>query len=235
MGHPRPIGDTPLVALGPARGRTRGTDPRQVRAPESRRQRQGPHRARDRARRRARAAFCGPGTRSSRRPRATPAWASRSWRARAATARLRDAREDVRRTSARRSPRSERASRSRRNAPARRSRQLPAGRAAPGVRARLVPRRPVLQPRQSARARADDRPRDPRAERWAHRGLRRRGRHGRHDHRRRPVPAPRLPGGAHRARRSARLGARRLGRDRRGGPRHRLPDRGHRRRRAARR
>ena len=53
------------------------------------------------------------------------------------------------------------------NAPLGRSGQLPERRAAPRRRARLVPRRSVLQPRQSARARADDRARDPRPERAA--------------------------------------------------------------------
>ena len=42
------IGDTPLVPLGPIAAGLDGADPREVRAPQSRRQRQGPHRARDR-------------------------------------------------------------------------------------------------------------------------------------------------------------------------------------------
>ena len=67
------------------RGGARGPDPREVRAPQSRRQRQGPHRARDRARRRAPRRPGARATRSSRRRRATPASASRSSRACAAT------------------------------------------------------------------------------------------------------------------------------------------------------
>ena len=78
------------------------------------------------------------------------------------------------------------------------------------------------QPGQPARARADDRPRDPRPGRRPDRRVRRGRRHGRHAHRRRPLPAGSLPGGARGARGPARLRAGRLGRERR-----RRPDTGY--------
>ena len=234
-GRPRPDRRHAARPARPDRGRARRAVLVEVRAPESGRQRQGPDRARDRAR-------CG-APRRALRPGDTivEATAGNTGVGLALVAGARgyalvcvmpekmsvDKRASLAALGARVEITPERA--------ARRSRELPAGRAPTGRRTRLVPRRSVLQPGESARPRADDRSGDPRPGGRPHRRVRGGRRHGRDDHRRRAVPAPRMPGCAGRARRSARLRSRRLGRARRRRARYRLPDRGHRRRRAPRR
>ena len=79
-------GNTPLVRLGRVGARPRVRSPRQGRAVQPRRQREGPSRGRDDRRRRARRPARSPAARSSSRRRATPASASRSSPRSAATA-----------------------------------------------------------------------------------------------------------------------------------------------------
>ena len=90
---------------------------------------------------------------------------------------------------------------------ARRSALLLLDRRAAGARnARRVPSRPVLERREPARARADDRARDLGADARPRHALRRGHRHGRDDHRCRPVSEGAEPGGADHRRRSRGLG-----------------------------
>ena len=96
------------------------------------------------------------------------------------------------------------------------------GRAAGAGDARRLPAQPVRQPVEPVGARAVDRPGAVAPDRGAHHPLRRRRRHRRHDHRRRPLPQGAEPARADRRRRPRRLGV--LGRL---GPA--LPGRGHRR------
>ena len=183
------VGNTPLVRLrAPERGRRRCTcdAARQGRDREPGRQREGPRRDRDDRRGRARrAAAAGRHDR-----RADVGQHRRRSRDRRRAARLplhlRDERQDERREG--------RAAALVR----RRGRRVPDRGAARGsalvlldrraARARdagRVPPRPVLEPGEPARARADDRARDLAADRRPRHALRRRHRHRRHDHRRR--------------------------------------------------
>ncbi len=95
---------------------------------------------------------------------------------------------------------------------ARRPAELLLGGRTPDRRAVGVPPQPVRQPLEPAGPRADHRARDLAPDRRADHPLRRRGRHVRHDHRRRPLPQGAEPRRADRRRRPRGLGVlRRVG------------------------
>ena len=199
------VGNTPLVRLGRVGPRPRVRPPRQGRAVQPGRQREGPSRGRDDRRRRARRATAA--RRHHRR--ADVGQHRRRPRHRGRPARLPVHLRDVRQDERGEGLAAARVRRRRRGLPDRGAARAPRlvllGRRPPHARdARRVPARPVLQPRQPGRARALDRSRDLAADRRAGHPLRGRRRHRRHHHRRRPLPQGAEPRRADRRRRPRR-------------------------------